>query len=224
MSTYVNSGNLFDENNLSQISTFPEWNDPDISEQRQILNELWEKRSGAVEEGLTRKKTGYHWTSYVLRRLGYCFSVAERSPSEVEDIRPDFTLFTDSADFRTARSYRGTRDFFTNAVGVAHSLGWSESLDELAEVPEGESAHPAVELDRYMRLTNMNWGILTNGHTWRLYHRDSSGLLNTFFEIDLMKALKSDNEDEFKYFWLLFSTIGLGGVPRGNAVADRLYD
>ncbi len=223
MSTYVNAGNLFDESNLAQIKTYPEWNDPDIAEQRQILNELWEKRSSIVQEGISRGETGYHWTSYVLRRLGYCFSVGERSPSEADDTRPDFTLFVSSADFKNAKVYRGTRDFYSNAVGVARSMGWEESLDQLEEVAEGEHPNPAFELDHYMRLTNLSWGILTNGHTWRLYNRDSSGLMNTYFEVNLMDALKSENEDDFKYFWLVFSTVGIGGVPRGNAVTDRLY-
>lgn len=220
MSTYVNAGNLFDESNLAKITTFAEWNDPDLVNQRQILNELWEKRSAIVEEGLNRKETGYHWTSYVLRRLGFCFSVAERSPSEIEDVRPDFTLFNDSADFMTAKNYRGTRDFFSSAVGCVRSMGWSESLDEIEEPEEGENQNPAFELDRYMRLTNLSWGILTNGHTWRLYNRDSSGLMTTYFEVNLMDAIKSDEDEVFKFFWMIFGTTGLGK----SAVAARLYD
>ena len=220
MSAYTNANNLFDDTNLANISTYPEWNDPAIEDHRQLIGELWEKRSSIIEEGLDRRQTGYYWTSYVLRRIGYCFSVSERTPAEGEDVRPDFTLFKDAGDFLNARAYRGGRDFFAQAIGVVRSLGWDESLDQLEEVAEGENANPAFELDRYMRLTNLSWGIMTNGHTWRIYNRDSSGLLNTYFEMNLMDALKSDDEAAFKHFWMIFGPHALGG----NGIATRLYD
>ena len=75
-----------------------------------------------------------------------------------------------------------------------------------------------------MRVTSVTWGILTNGRLWRLYHRDTSGLMTTFYEVDLMAALQSNNMDDFRYFWLVFSPAGLGGLTRGDAIVDRLYD
>ena len=221
--TYRNQGDLFDNDRLAQIETYPEWKSAPLEGARRKLEELLEKREAMIEEGFDRPQTSYYWTSYVLRRLGFCHSVTERTPGE-SDVRPDFTLFYDATEFLRARDYRQTRDFFANAMCVMRSLGWNESLDELEEVEEGEPSNPAFELNRYLRETGVPWGVLTNGQVWRLYHRDTSGMMDTFYEVDLVSALQSNDLDEFKYFWMVFSPAGLGGSTRGDAIVNRLYD
>ena len=136
MSVYRNSGDLFDAERLSEIASFPEWKAAPIDAARRGLEELHEKREAQIEEGLTRKQTSYYWTSYALRVLGFVPSVAERTPAE-DDTRADFTLFYDADEFKQALDYRGTRGFFSNAIGVIRSLGWNESLDEFEEPARG---------------------------------------------------------------------------------------
>lgn len=220
MTAYRNEGGLFDDTNLSQIATYPEWTLPEIEEIRRSLEELVEKKDALFEEhdnNLDRKKTAYYWTSHVLRRLQFCHSVVERAPGD-EDMRPEFTLFYGSEDFSAARNYRGTRNFFSEALSVMRTVAWDDSLDGDGGV------NPAYELDRYMRQTGVSWGVLTNGHVWRLYHRDTSGLLTTYYEVDMLAALESSELDDFKYFYLVFSRTGLGGATRGQSIVDRLYD
>ena len=224
MSTpYRISGDLFDAKNVEQLQTYPEWNSEEIERARRAIEELLEKREALLEEGPDRANTSYYWTSYVLRRLGYCHSVAERTPSE-DDTRPDFTLFYDAQDFYNARPHRSTRDFFGNALGVIRSLGWTESLDEISAEDDSQPANPAYELDRYLRSTGVPWGILTNGRVWRLLHRDTSGLMNTYYEIDLLSTLESNNLNDFKYFWMIFGPAALGGSSMGEPIVNRLYD
>ena len=222
MATYQNAGDLFYEDRLGQISTYPEWKSESLEKSRRELEELFEKREGMTTETYNRGQTSYYWTSYVLRRLGFCHSCSERAPGEV-DTRPDFTLFRDSTDFLQARDYRGARDFFGQSLAVLRTLGWDESLDQV-ESEEGESANPAFELDRYLRDTGVTWGILTNGRKWRLYHRDTSGLMTTYYEVDLVDAIQSNDLDAFRYFWMVFSPAGLGGSKQGDAIVNRLYD
>jgi hypothetical protein len=222
MPAYQNAGDLFYSDRLGQISTYPEWTSDKLEATRRTLEELLEKRDTLTEEEFNRGQTNYYWTSYVLRRLGFCHSCSERAPGEA-DTRPDYTLFYDSADFFRARDYRGSRDFFAQALAVIRSVGWTDTLDEVTE-EDGTTSNPAVELDRYLRDTGVNWGILTNGQQWRLYHRDTSGLLSTYYEVDLVEALKSNDLNDFRYFWMVFSPSGLGGSNRGDAIVNRLYD
>lgn len=208
MSVFSNHNELFSDANLAQINTFAEWSDTSLEEARRTIEELLEKREAIFEEGFGPRETSYYWTSYILRRLGYTFSVAESDP-ENEAIRFDFTLFTEPEDFNRGTPYRGSREFFEGACAMLRSLEWTDSLDE--QEVEGAPANPAFDVDRYLRNTGVQWGILTNGRYWRLFNRDTSGQLTTFFEVDLMAALQSANIDDFKYFWMVFSPKGLGG-------------
>ena len=46
------------------------------------------------------------------------------------------------------------------------------------------------QIDTYLTLTGLDWGILSNGRTWRPIHKSSSRTLETTFEIDLLAALE----------------------------------
>lgn len=216
---YHNVNNLFLQEKLEALPQAAEWGSDRIEEARRCIEELHEKRRSVLEEQLNEIQTQYYWVSYVLRCLGYCSSVSEAPPVGVdaEDYRPDFTLFASAEVFRRAVPNRGHREFFSLAQGVVRSLEWNASLDEF-ETEEGVY-NPAYDVDRHLRNTGLNWGILTNGRVWRLFHRDTSGLMNTYFEVDLIAALEDKNPDAFKYFWSVFSPEGLGqkgeGIARG---------
>ena len=48
-----------------------------------------------------------------------------------------------------------------------------------------------------------DWGILTNGRKWRLYHKEPR--TDKFFEIDLSQIVEKKDLKSLKYFWLFFS-------------------
>lgn len=219
MTSYKNVGNLFPEDKLLELHTYPEWSSEPLETSRRLIEELYEKRDEHLKEDMDSKNTSYYWTSYVLRRLGFCCSVAELPPNE-GDARPDATLFVHADDFRRARDYRGSREFFSHAVGVVRAFGWNDSLDEM-EV-DGQSYTPAFDIDRHLRNTGVEWGILTNGQVWRLYHRDSSGTLDTYFEVNLTELLEQSNKEGFNYFWMLFSTDAMGRHGQNDAITSRL--
>lgn len=215
---------LFAEDRFTTITEIPEWTAERVDTTRHFLEELHEKRSQHIEEGLDLLRTEYFWISYVLRGLGFCYSVAEMTPGghESEDIRPDFTLFYNAEEFRDALPNRATREFFHSALAVVRAYGWNDSLDPY-ETEEG-TVSPAYEIDRLLRLTGSTWGVLTNGRKWRLFHRDSSGLMNTFYECDLIEALESNDLDAYRYFFSVFSPEGLGGGGGREPVVDRLLN
>lgn len=221
---FQNVNKFFVEGRLEQMPTFPEWSNEKIESARRELEELLEKRQSVLEEESGELENQYYWVSYVLRALGYCATAAEPPPGgmENEEPRPDFTLFYSADDFRRAVPLRGNREFFSSALGVVRALGWGASMDEIES--ELGAYSPAYDVDRDLRNTDTNWGILTNGRVWRLFNRESSGLMNTYFEIDLVQALESNDGDAFKYFWLVFSPEGLGGSELGGAIVQRLLN
>lgn len=221
---YVNEGELFSEESLEELDTYEEWDSEEIEEARQKLEELYEKREGQLEEGLNEMETRYFWISYALRALGFSYSVAELTPDFSEDIdfRPDFTLFSNPDELRNSIPHRGERDFFVQALGIMRAIGWGASIDEYEGDEEDEVYNVAYEVDRLVRSTGVQWGLATNGRRWRIYHRDSVGLLDTYFEIDLIESLHSADPDAFKYFWMVFSPTGLGGEGGVQPVVERL--
>lgn len=224
---FSNVNTFFVDDRLEEMPSFPEWEADRIEQSRRELEELYEKRENLLEENPAELETQYYWISYVLRALGYCASVSEPPPGglETEDPRPDFTLFFSADDFRRAVALRGRREFFASALGVMRVLPWDSSLDEYDADDEEEAMYsPAFDVDRHLRNSGTNWGILTNGRLWRLYHRESSGLMDTYFEIDLVKALTSPDAEDFKFFWLVFSPEGLGGSEVGGAIVQRLLN
>ncbi len=222
---FQNVNTFFVDDRLEEMSSFPEWGTEKIERARRELEELLEKRQILVDEGPETLETQYYWVGYVLRALGYCASVSEPPPGglETNDPRPDFTLFYSAEDFRRAVALRGRREFYASALGIICALSWDSSLDEY-EDEEDVTYSPAFDVDRHLRDTGTTWGVLTNGRLWRLYHRDSSGLMDTYYEIDLVAALESNDADAFKYFWLVFSPEGLGGSEVGGAIVQRLLN
>lgn len=220
--TYRNHGELFDDERFGDISSTPEWSAERIDEVRIALEELLEKREQLDEEieEFGEAETQYYWVSYVLRALGFCYSVAEITPIDAT-ARPDFTIFYSADEFRRAEPHRGQREFFSQALAVVRCFAWDASLDEFPEDHEGP-VNPAFEIDKLIRAAGVNFGFMTNGRLWRLYHRDTSGLFSTFYEVDLVEALQAPNLDAFKYFWSVFSPEGLGGFDEDAPLVHRL--
>lgn len=209
---FRNEGLLFQEEKFQQIKDQPEWTADRADVVRIMLEELLEKREPEIETGLNELATQFYWVSPVLRALGLTYSVAEISPDD--NARPDFTLFYEPDDFRTAVQVRGDRGYFSSAIAVVRAYAWATDMSELDKT-QGPGS-PAFDVDKLIRSTGVAWGIVTNGREWRLYHRETSGLFSTFYEVDLLSTLQNPTIEDFKYFWTIFSPEGLGGLSAGD--------
>lgn len=101
-----------------------------------------------------------------------------------------------------------------------------EAAQEAAKAAEAAAEEapgilPAAELDALLRVTTVDYGLLTNGWMWRIYHRGTSERLDTFFQADLIAAIKSDFED-FKRFYLLFRKDGFIRGDQGTSFIDEM--
>jgi hypothetical protein len=72
-----------------------------------------------------------------------------------------------------------------------------------------------------MRHSGTEWGILTNGRHWRLYHQESSKKLDRFYEVDLPDLLHTGDTEAFLYFYAFFHRTAFDDHPLGVAALRR---
>jgi len=215
-----NAGNLFNADELAQL---PEQaGDEDLlRDQFEQLREHWDRRSGDINDESSAEAVGFYFLNRALHVLGYTHSHREELPSNAG--RVDFTLFENPDDFLAHVTGRSTSQFFAGALAVARCLGWTESLDG-TEGAGDTPDHPAFVLDDILRATGLQWAILTNGRKWRLYHRNTAGMLNTFYEVDLFEILTTNDFDAFKFFGAIFGKQGLTAGASGSSLARNMLD
>jgi hypothetical protein len=168
----------------------------------------------AQHEGQTEE----HWLRPVLRVLGFSFQVQTAVVDITGTMRwPDYALFTNDADRAAAETHAGSADYFRSALGVADAKVWDAPLDRASSAGAAfDRRNPNYQIDAYLRETDRRWGLLTNGRHWRLYSRDTSYRLDSFYEVDLIDLLDTDPE-AFKYFWLFFRRASFVGAVHSNA-------
>jgi len=158
----------------------------------------------------------------VLRALDYAFQVQTAvTDSEGRKRFPDYALFATDSERAAAEATAGTTTYFASALAIADAKVWDASLDRAPRAQSGgfDRRNPNYQIDAYLRETDRRWGILTNGRRWRLYLRDTSYRLNSYYEIDLIELLDADVE-HFNYFWAFFHRRALEGQPA--AFVDRV--
>ena len=105
---------------------------------------------------------------------------------------PDYVFFRSEADFRAVEALKNSSDpdenhrFFRASCALGEVKKWSAGLD----------GKPADQLDGYLLRAGVDWGILTNGRLWRLFHRTSSSHLIYYLEFNLEALLASYDPDQ----------------------------
>ena len=122
-----------------------------------------------------------------------------------------------------ARPYINTNTFFNTATAIGDAKAWARNLDKKLDTPGGDpfsNSNPNYQIDFYIRTSGLTWGILTSGKLWRLYHRDTSYKLDSFYEVDLEKILISEDTDAFRYFYYFFRSDAFAPGPSNQSFLD----
>jgi hypothetical protein len=222
---FINSGPLFSADRLESLEETPEWNE--VEEGARLayerVRESFEKHATLLAGNPSADETRYFMVNPTLHALGYMHSFGESAELGGDRVvRVDYSLFASNEDFQAALAARGSIGFFHASIGIVRAAEWGRDLSQLVAA-DGEEARmtPAQELDVLIRATGKDYGILSNGCDWRLYHRATSNLLNTFFQADMIAAMKSDFED-FKRFYMLFRKDAFLKDDSGESFLDRL--
>jgi len=195
------------------------------------IKEFWDKeRFQSINEDQLRK----HFLDKVLDCLEWTIDVNPPVPSGEWSKRPDYALFQDENKLKDAQKRKGD-EYFKNVICIAEAKRFGRPLDKKLKTESDpfEVQNPSLQISRYLWLTGVKWGILTDGKFWRLYERETSKRLDIFYEIDLEDIIESGTPEDFKYFYLLFRKAAFpefiekvykGSINYAEAVGEELKE
>jgi len=111
------------------------------------------------------------------------------------------------------------------SCGIVEAERWGK---EFGEKPKrSDLSDPIFQIEFYLQNAHRSggprWGILTNGHTWRLYCGDSDPLRHDYLEIDLPTQPTLFAQHERNAFKLLVYFFSVEALHTGGRL-DKIYD
>jgi type I restriction-modification system DNA methylase subunit len=169
----------------------------------------------------------------ILKALGHTFEiqVALHTPYGVK--KPDYLFYRDQASLNSNKGQVVNNHLpQQGAFAVGDAKYWDRPLDKVwsdkeqgRETKATQSAlsnsNPGFQIDFYIRHSGLDWGILTNGRLWRLYHKDTSQQLTRYYEVDLPHLLSLNDPELFLYFYAFFSRAAFEDQPLGVAAIRK---
>ena len=215
----VNAGGFFASDAEERLAASDLFTTEELNEKFEHLCEHFERHHAHLNDDATAAQVGFFLVNRALHILGYAHSHNEPLG---DDMRIEYTLFNSANAFLSHCSGRGTNAFFNGACGIGKLAAWAANLDDAVKTEDGAGDPPAYELDEQMRATNLQWAILTNGRIWRLFHKNTCAMLNTYFEVDLLKILETRDKDPFKIFVCAFSAKAISFDKAGTCPDKKL--
>jgi hypothetical protein len=187
----------------------PGWREADAqaAQALEALRQFYADKRDLLQSTLSESALEDAWVRPILGTMSHTYHVGASLPSPEGSRTPDYALFPDKDAYSAAIPHLGTAEFFGTALAVADAKRWDRSLDRRLTDGAGDAfsnANPSYQIDYYLRITGRNWGLLTNGRLWRLYSRESSFRLDSYYEVDLINLLEQGQVEDFKYFYLFF--------------------
>ena len=207
----------------SLIVEQPQWTDtPNIESDYAAIKQCFDTIAPNAER-FNEARTEHEFIRPVLNQLGHVFEVQPALHTSQGTKRPDYAFFASKNIHNAAQPHINTNQFFNTALAVGDAKAWSRNLDRKTQ--DGgdpfNNQNPNYQIDFYLRGADKDWGILTNGRQWRLYHRQTSYRLDSFYEVDLAMLLSESGDlDSFRYFYNLFRRDAFISDPSGTAFLD----
>ena len=134
--------------------------------------------------------------------------------------RPDYVFYRDAAALAANKNRTLDEELLAGkSFAIGDTKYWDRPLDVALKGKRKGSLtnNPSFQISFYMRHAGMDWGILTNGRLWRLYHRDTAHKLDRFYEVDLQDLVESGDAARFLYFYAFFRREAFDDKPLGLA-------
>ncbi len=174
-------------------------------------------------EQLNETQTERRFIQPLLKQLGHIFDVQLALQTSQGAGIPDYAFFASAEALNAAQPHINTNEFFNTALAVGDAKKWSRNRDRKTQ-DEGDpfnNQNPNYQIDFCLRGADKDWDILTNGRQWRLYHRQISYRLDSFYEVDLASLLSENRDlDAFRYFYCLFRHDAFILDPSGTSLLD----
>lgn len=174
----------------------------------------------------------------VLLALGHTYEVQPSLDTPENTKRPDYVFYRDTAALNANKGATLTDDLpKQGAFAVGDAKYWDCPLDKVerqrgagkstfaalsvnstgAGAGKAKERNPSAQIAFYILHTGLDWGILTNGRKWRIYHKSNSYKLDRFYEVDLPELVQSGDPLRFLYFYAFFQRAAFDAHPLGLA-------
>ena len=178
-----------------------------------ILN-LWNKLDCDVPKFCNNEsQLQNRWINRIFECLGWSIEVNEASSNHGVTNFPDYTLYK---DFNELSKSKNLTNKFKSALSVADAKAWGVNLDGKGFT----NKNPSYQIINYLRQTEKSWGVLTDGRYWRIYSTRSESKHSTYYEIDLVKLLRRQEYEDFKYFFNFFKREAFESRPN---LSDKCF-
>jgi hypothetical protein len=232
----MQSKTLFSNNFMKvRLEGMPEWNEDCSAALAQICR-LWQT-AARLGMNWNEAQTEDEFIKPVLEVLGWSYVVQAKSGRSGQVTRPDYALFADEAAKHDAYPFQGNDEaFYSRALAIAEAKHWDRPLsqkDSSGRATWKAESNPSHQMVNYLVGTRAEWGILTNGRTWRLYSREVSSTASEYYEVDLgnlFDFLPENVEaspaqmDEFKRWWLFFRREAFSVRVGGKSFVQRVHE
>lgn len=195
----VNNQNLFSNHYLeNSIKNNYEWRSNDHETVFNEIKRIYEDEKLFLE-GLNESQLEERFFRRVFKAMLPDFEV--QAGTESQDF-PDYAFFEDADARDAAHLNKGSRSFYQNAFAIGEVKRWDANLDRLGKGKHDKNMNPSFQIWLYLHETEPEWGILSNGRLWRIYHQDKP--MDSYYEVDLVTILEEEDIDAFRYFYYFF--------------------
>jgi hypothetical protein len=144
----------------------------------------------------------------ILEALGHLFEVQASLRTSDGTKKPDYVFYRDANALNANKSKVLTEALLANGgVAVGDAKAWELPLDMTSKTKSADplsNKNPSYQIAFYIQHSGLDWGILTNGRLWRLYHKATAFKLDRYYEVDLPALLKTGDPVQFLYFAAFF--------------------
>jgi hypothetical protein len=212
---------LFSDHYLNvTLPSRPEWRalEAEAAPAMRVIKGIFERYTPSANEAQTEREL----IRPVLDALGHTYEVQAPLRTAGNVVKtPDYVFYRDPAALQ-AQKGRVLTDALPRYGGVAvgDAKYWDRPLDKTLKGTTGDpfsNQNPSYQIAFYIQHSGVDWGILTNGRHWRLYHKDSAHKLDRFYEVDLAELLAGRDAQRFLYFYGFFRRAAFDAHPLGLA-------
>jgi hypothetical protein len=204
-----------------------------IAEKWRNLKSLWENEtlhkilnSSNVNESETEDRL----INPILKILGFSSLTKTSLYSKYTKAKsfPDYVLFSKDNDVASALNADDEYKY-NNALGILEAKYFNRDLMNTAFDPKkdnrSEKGFPPVQLITYLKDSDLNWGILTNGSQWQIFHGKGQYSSSRYLEFNLNDLLSHPEITfEFALFIYLFSVKAFERDNSHSCRLDKVYD
>jgi len=164
----------------------------------------------------------------VLKLLGHDFEVQASLETPDGPKRPDYVFYRDAALLNTNKGRLLNDELLRgSAFAIGDAKYWDRPLD-VSLKGRGDpftNKNSGFQISFYMQHAGTEWGILTNGRLWRLYHKDTAHKLDRYYEVDLHELATGGDAERFLYFYAFFHRSAFEDHPLGvRAMLEESVD